>query len=282
MTAQRIQWKNGTVIATSGRRMNKVIKSGILPLVIIYLGMFTASASLAGEQISKVKHVVKSNGYTAHAISESSKAGQQVFLKSTCTQCHSTGATGGCLGPTLAGIGARRSAKFMEDRITDGDEERKAFEKLYGQYELMPHPRLPKKQANLVVSYLLTLPEPPKGYALKGHAHKKSSTKPQKSVEKSSVASIQEGKKLFYSSGCMSCHSVGKIGGQFAVALDNVGTTKGRAYISERMNGAEWYRLGTNDEYAERGTMMPPSNLTPAQVKSITDYLMSLSSIKSP
>ncbi len=49
----------------------------------------------------------------------------------------------------------------------------------------------------------------------------------------------------------MSCHSIGKVGGQFAVALDDVGTMKGRAYISERMTGAELLTLGTNDEYGE-------------------------------
>jgi hypothetical protein len=69
---------------------------------------------------------------------------------------------------------------------------------------------------------------------------------------------------------------------QFAVALDDVGTMKGRDYISERMNGAELLTLGTNGEYGERGTMMPPSNLTAPQIKSITDYLMSLSSVKNP
>lgn len=262
--------------------MNQFTKPRIVPVIICLLATFTTSAAIASEQTSKVKHVVKPSGYVPQAISESSKAGQQIFMKGTCTQCHSTGTGGGCLGPSLAGIGARRSAHFVADRITDGDEERKAFQKLYGQYELMPHPRLPKKQADLVVSYLMTLPEPSKGFVLKGHTHKKSAPKPQLSTGEGTVASIQEGKKLFYSSGCMSCHSVGKIGGQFAVALDNVGEMKGRAYISERMNGAELYRLGTNDEYAERGTLMPPSNLTPKQIKSITDYLMSLSSIKSP
>ncbi len=184
----------------------------IVPVVICLLATFTTSAAIAGDQTSKVKHVVKPSGYVPKARSESSKAGQQIFSKGTCTQCHSTGGAGGCLGPTLAGIGARRSAQFVGYRITDGDEERKAFQKLYGQYELMPHPRLPKKQADLVVSYLMTLPEPSKGFVLKGHSLKKGAPKPQLSTGDGSVASIQEGKKLFYNSGCMSCHSVGKIG----------------------------------------------------------------------
>lgn len=273
--------KNGNDIAAFRSKV-KEVKPGIITLIIVCLMIFNASAADAGKKISKVKQVVRPTGYIPHATSESSKTGQQIFVKGTCTQCHSTGAVGGCLGPTLAGVGARRSAKFVENRITDGDQERKAFHKLYGQYELMPHPRLPPKQAQLVVSYLMTLPEPSGGFVLKGHARKKSAAKVMPSVGKGSVTSIQEGKKLFYSSGCMSCHSVGKIGGQFAVALDNAGAMKGRAYISERMNGAEWYRLGTNDEYAERGTLMPPSNLTQSQIESITDYLMSLSSTKSP
>ena len=260
------------------------LKSGMLFVLGVLLTIGLATRSFGGDQASKVQHVVKPTGYTPAAVSEASKAGQQIFQKNSCVQCHSNGSKGGCLGPLLAGVGGRRGQKFITDRITAGEAEAREFEKLYGPYELMPHPRLPRQQAKLVVSYLMTLPEPSGGFVMKGHAPAPAKNKVTSSVstDKLSTASIQAGKKLFYSKGCMSCHSIGKVGGQFAVALDNVGATKGRNYISERMTGAELLSLGTNDEYGERGTSMPPSNVTPAQIKSITDYLMSLSSSKSP
>ncbi len=246
----------------------------------------TVTAAQCGEHSSvPVKHI-KPTGFIPAQPSTDSKRGQQIFQKGSCIQCHSTGAKGGCLGPVLAGVGGRRTAKFITNRITAGPAEEKEFSEEYGQNELLPHPRLPKAQAKLVVSYLMTLPEPKKGFVVNGH--RPISSKPTKPIKPtdpqgtatSSTASIQVGKKVFYSKGCMSCHSIGKVGGQFAVALDDIGSTKGRQYISDRINGAEALTLGTNDEYGEKGTSMPPSNLKPSQISSITDYLMSLSKSK--
>lgn len=243
----------------------------------------TITAVQCGENPSvPVKHI-KPTGFVPAQPSADSKRGQQLFQKSSCIQCHSTGSKGGCLGPILGGVGARRTAKFITNRITAGQAEEKEFAEEYGQSELLPHPRLPKAQAKLVVSYLMTLPEPKKGFVVAGHRPISSQpTKPTdaQGTAKISTASIQAGKKLFYSKGCMSCHSIGKVGGQFAVALDDIGSTKGRQYISDRINGAEALTLGTNDEYGEKGTSMPPSNLKPSQIISITDYLMSLSKTK--
>ncbi len=227
-------------------------------------------------------HRVKPAGYKPIPVSAESQKGKQIFQKNTCVQCHSTGMKGGCLGPVLAGVGARRTEKFIFDRITAGAAEEKAFETLYGQSELMPHPRLPKNQSRLVVSYLMTLPEPKNGFVIKAHVPNSENGVADNEIDKPTLASIQNGKKLFYSKGCMSCHSIGKVGGQFAAALDDVGSRKGRRYISERMTGAELLTLGTNDEYGERGTEMPPSNLTKPQIVSITDFLMSLSKVKTP
>ncbi len=227
-------------------------------------------------------HKLKPVGYKPMSVSADSEKGKQIFQKNTCVQCHSTGMKGGCLGPVLAGVGARRTEKFILERITAGAAEEKAFESLYGQAELMPHPRLPKSQSRLVVSYLMTLPEPKNGFVIKGHVPNSENGVADKEIDKPTLASIQSGKKLFYGQGCMSCHSIGKVGGQFAAALDDVGERKGRHYISERMTGAELLTLGTNDEYGERGTEMPPSNLTKPQIVSITDFLMSLSKVKNP
>ncbi len=264
--------------------MDKILRFGVLfILVCCSLTLLTATRSSGGDSTPPTEHVVKPIGYAPEAVTEASKAGEKIFLKHSCVQCHSTGSKGGgCLGPLLAGVGGRRSRKFVADRITSGDVEIKEFQKLYGQYELMQHPRLPRQQARLVVSYLMTLPEPTGGVAMKKHLPTKGEVTKNTLTNKSLTSSIQSGKKLFYSKGCMTCHSIGNVGGQFAVALDEVGVTKGRKYISERMSGAELLMLGTNDEYSERGTLMPPSDVSPVQIKSITDYLMSLSSTKSP
>jgi len=239
--------------------------------------MALCQISLAGES-DKNHYKVKAVGYKAMPVSAESKAGSLIFQKNSCAQCHTTSTRGGCLGPLLSGIGGRRTQKFILDRITAGAAEEKEFASLYGQAELMPHPRLPRRQSRMVVSYLMTLAEPREGFTVKAHALKSGSASGAAlDTAKATNESIAGGKKLFYNAGCMSCHSIGKIGGQFATELDDVGTRKGREYISARMNGAEMLTLGSNDEYNERGTAMTPSNLDPSQIKSITDFLMSLS-----
>ncbi len=252
-----------------------------LKMLLLFLALLTISHPAgAGDAKKKVPLNVQAKGYMALPVSADSRAGRLIFQKNNCAQCHTASTNGGCLGPLLAGIGGRRSKKFILHRITAGQAEEREFAALYGQAELMPHPRLPREQSSLVVSYLMTLPEPEGGFAVKPHALSSQALSTATTTDQPTAQSIAAGKKLFYNAGCMSCHSIGKVGGQFAAALDDVGSRKGRQYIADRVNGAEMLTLGSNDEYNQRGTSMPPSNLSPAQVKSVTDFLMSLSTRK--
>ncbi|CAN5472440.1 hypothetical protein BH10CYA1_BH10CYA1_49800 [soil metagenome] len=273
-------------------RNNKILIEALVCSSTLSMAVNIAQASELSNRDGTTR--IKPTGFVAAKASSPSRRGEAIFQKGVCTQCHSIGGAGGCLGPILAGVGGRRSTTFITDRITAGGAEEEEFRKLYGRSELMPHPRLPRAQAKLVVAYLITLPEPKAGFVIKGHSNVSGQSKKNESAlngdsgensrsDSSTVSteSIQVGKKLFYSSGCMSCHSIGKVGGQFATPLDDVGSLRGRNYISNQMKGAELLTLGTNDEYGERGTEMPPSNLTPSQITSITDYLMSISPIKS-
>ncbi len=245
------------------------LKSQILLSLVLAELLTISQFAIAGEK-----------GYLALPVSADSKAGRLIFQKNNCSQCHTASTNGGCLGPLLAGIGGRRSKEFILNRITAGQAEEREFAALYGQAELMPHPRLPRKQSSLVVSYLMTLPKPKGGFTVKPHAVSGGPLNTAALADQPNAQSIAAGKKLFYTAGCMSCHSIGKVGGQFAVELDDVGIRKGRQYIADRVNGAEMLTLGSNDEYNQRGTSMPPSNLNPAQVKSVTDFLMSVSAKK--
>lgn len=140
----------------------------------------------------------------------------------------------------------------------------------------MPHLRLPATLSKSVVSYLMTLPEPKEGYLVSGHSATAKITAKDESSQPLSPESVRKGKKLFWDHGCMSCHSIAKIGGQFAPPLDHVGKLKGRQYILQQITGAESLTVGTGGEYSERGTTMPPSNLTKPEITSVTDFLMSL------
>jgi len=55
---------------------------------------------------------------TATPITGNTKNGEQIFrTKGTCLNCHSLGNEGGRIGPSLSGIGARRSATHLKVKI---------------------------------------------------------------------------------------------------------------------------------------------------------------------
>lgn len=52
--------------------------------------------------------------------SESTRQGAEIFARSGCMTCHAIGPIGGRSAPNLAGVGARRSRRFIEHRILHG------------------------------------------------------------------------------------------------------------------------------------------------------------------
>jgi mono/diheme cytochrome c family protein len=99
--------------------------------------------------------------------------GKKIFTARNCAICHSVNEVGGCLAPPLDGIGKRRGKEFIQSRITNTPEAIAKFAKLYRATELMPHLRLPPKQANDVVAYLMTFQATP-GTQLKSTSKNKS------------------------------------------------------------------------------------------------------------
>jgi nitric oxide reductase subunit C len=200
--------------------------------------------------------------------------GKAIFAARNCAVCHSMGEVGGCLAPPLDGVGQRRGKTFIQARITDSVKARADFARLYKATELMPHPRLPNKLADDVVAYLLTIPPPPGGFKVSGH--KPGPVKSTVSAHSSTPQSIAEGRRLFYSKGCMECHSVLGTGAQLTPPLDGIAKRRDWSFVESRITDAELMRLGVGGEYQEKGTVMPPSNLTASEIRSIADFLMSL------
>lgn len=199
--------------------------------------------------------------------------GKAIFTKNNCLSCHSIADSGGCLAPPLDGIAQRRGRDFIISRICNSADQISRFSKVYKATELMPHPRLEQSEAKAVAGYLMSIP----AKQLKVAKHQPAAVLgAEPSTHKPSEASVLQGKKLFYSKGCMVCHSVFGTGGQFAVALDGIQDRKDRNFVLARINNAELMQLGVGGEYQEKGTNMPPSNLTPDEIASITDFLMSL------
>lgn len=215
-----------------------------------------------------------------------SEAGRELFESHNCTVCHSIAGKGGCLGPVLDGIGSRRSKEFILARITNTQIAIDEFEKTYyGHQELMPHPRVPSREARLISSYLLALANPGGGYRLIAHpatagseqeAKKNAISEDNEKKSADSNLSIRNGRKLFYEKGCVSCHAIGDLGGTFAPRVDGIAQHRSREFVSQMITNAQLLTQNQPDEYEGRGVVMPPLNLTCEEIKDVVNFLMHL------
>ena len=199
------------------------------------------------------------------AEAQDEQKGKALFAKLKCAECHSVKGNGGCLGPPLDGVMQRRDATYVRMRLNKEDES--SFIKLIGHPELMPHPRFSKADVANLISYLNTLPEDktePLHHDLKLNA----SAPDSKSVKLFDLASIKAGKKLFYQSACLACHSVGGTGGSSGPALDKV---------AERRSVDSIEAFIANPRPASGKQLMPPLKLTERERHQIADFLISLS-----
>jgi cytochrome c2 len=259
------------------------------------LGLALSSFSMAsltlGKDGSRNKtSVVPPDNYVPHTQTNESRKGRKEFELNHCASCHSIGSKGGCLAPPLDGIGARRNKTFILSRITDDEWARGEFAKLYPHPELLEHPRFPEQKAKEIAAYLLTIPEPKQGYFVKGHGivagsqssdsnkspDAKTTATAGEEAQHNSPQEIAAGKALFIDHGCISCHSIGAVGGHLAPAFDGISQRHDRQFIAGQMTAAEFMTHNYPDEYQGRGNIMPPSNLNPEQIQKITSFLMSL------
>ncbi|MBU6455180.1 MAG: c-type cytochrome [Cyanobacteria bacterium REEB67] len=227
----------------------------------------------------------------ATSSSAESLQGKKLFVANSCVNCHSVSGHGGCLAPPLDGIGERRGKAFIMARITDDKWAREAFIKFHPSPELLEHPRLPAEKTRAIVAYLMTIPDAPPGFKIRGHAKAKSASSSDEPLNLKLSLPQQEkplvltkamehdavlGKALFYDRGCSACHSIGGLGGHFAPALDGVGARLGRKHVAGHITGAEFTPNNSELEDQDSGKVMPPSNLTDKEIDQISTFLMTV------
>ncbi len=264
----------------------KLLKSAFsrtLMIAMLTTSSFLTIASVTGLPGSQ-SIFINPTLYKADDLSSDSEAGRMAYERENCASCHSINAKGGCLAPPLDGIGAHRNRAFVLARITNSQVEIRHFKKLYPHEELFEsHPRLQAREARLITSFLMTIPECEAGYRVLKHSLINDNGEIDKREAKnlslndgSKLRDIEQGKTAFMSHGCLSCHSVEGLGGHFAPALDGENQRRNRSYVLERITNSEFFIQKVPDEYGERGLVMPPANLTEKDIKQITDFIMSL------
>ncbi len=134
------------------------------------IAKYLLSLSPPEEQLTAKGHGAEHNEalpegfkYEPRPGSPSSRKGLQLYKDSGCAACHSIEGTGGRIGPSLDGVGARRSRDYIESRISEG-----AIAIFNGreykptQYS-MPPAELSQSEIKNIIDFLYTLPTKRKG-----------------------------------------------------------------------------------------------------------------------
>lgn len=118
-------------------------------------GDFLRPTGLAPDQLETLAAFVQGlTSETAAALSEAPPeitAGAQIFVANGCGGCHKVNGSGGTLGPSLNGVGGRRSRDWIAQRLRDP--------RLQSPGTVMPAFGFSAHDRDLLISYLLSLPK---------------------------------------------------------------------------------------------------------------------------
>ncbi len=140
-----------------------VINAVVLLTTLVYVQP-CLSENQGGKQSQKVKteHAASKKGVTKPESkplrSQNLKIGKSLVESEGCLDCHRIAGGGLKDGISLDGIGAKRSARFIRNQLSDPEahveKNKAAFD---GDPNLMPKPNLSRKQIAAIVEYLLSL-----------------------------------------------------------------------------------------------------------------------------
>lgn len=204
--------------------------------------------------------------------SDEVERGKRLYKSLNCGLCHNVDSAGGCMGPPLGGVSQRRSAKYLTARL--GENKEAEFVELVKHPELFPHPRFKPRDVSVLLAYLQTLGKVT-SKPIDRHAVSKTVTDDAPAVALVgpglSAASSREGRRLFSEMGCLACHSVNGAGGSLAPSLNGVGSRRQRRYIEAHISDPAGHFKSK-----KRTSKMTDPGLFPAEVRNITDFLLSL------
>jgi len=260
--------------------------SSVLAALAFASLLWLGAAPIGGAQGTALKpRVVAPQAYTPQPRSSASEEGERLYGQLKCADCHAIGGKGGVAGPPLDGIGARREPWFLIGQIADPQAftnefpELKAWEPSYMRHELVASSDVRK-----IVAYLLTLPEPAEGFAVGRHTPRTTtdSAAPKDGWTPLETSDLSDrGRKLYFDTGCASCHAIGRYGGMFGPRLDGIGGRHSRAYIAEYVSNPQLVARHRR-EGGTVPTVMPPLDLSPADVEAVTEFLLTLPDLGTP
>ncbi|MBX9877501.1 MAG: cytochrome c [Candidatus Obscuribacterales bacterium] len=102
------------------------------------------------------------------------------------------------------------------------------------------------------------------------------SANPQNKLSKSAI----EGKALFATMNCASCHTVGQEGGCLGPPLAGVGSRRTKGFLEARLTNTKEAELKFQSEYSYHAELMPHPRFAPETANKLIAYLQTLPSPK--
>ncbi len=232
-------------------------------------------------QESKIMRI-QPTGYKPAPPTEKSREGEKLFKDLNCMQCHSEHNVGGTMGPMLDGIGARRSREFIEAHLSNSSEAKAKYKELVGDAATWSsHVRISPDHAGKIAEYLLTVPEPAGGFIVLPHMTRLPAEQPtvvQDYKPKPKSDESEAGRKLYFSQGCVACHSISNMGGWIGPRLDGIGGRRSKEYIASHITNASAHK--SEVEATRQKSKMPITKLPPREIARITEFLLTLPEAK--
>jgi len=261
-------------------KTNRTHRPARAPITIVIMLAISSSFSMHLRCFADELSRIPVKGYKPQAVTTESKEGEDWFDGLNCMACHSIHSVGGTLGPALDGIGAVRSREYLIARLADTEEEKRKFASLADPKRLGDvHVRLSVPTTMRITAYLLTLPEPPNGFIVTPHVRRRPA-EPESTRTNykpaALTASSEAGRKLYWQTGCAACHSVGKVGGWFAPALDGIGGRHSREFITDHISNPKTHSAIPSLNGETEQSRMPRMPLPAEEVRQLTEFLMTL------
>ncbi len=175
------------------------------------------------------------------ALSPEELAGFGHFRKENCYSCHALGAKGKATGPDLTKVSGKRDAGWLISYF------KSPAEKIPG--SSMPSVHLPTSQLNSLAAFLLKL-------------------KPSDVDELNAAPeTVVNGAMVYQKNQCGICHQVNNSGKQLGPPLNGLAERRKREWVEQHF--AEPQKMSP-------GSTMPPYRFSPADLDSVTTYLLAL------
>ncbi|TAN36704.1 MAG: c-type cytochrome [Verrucomicrobia bacterium] len=168
--------------------------------------------------------------------------GRALFDEIGCIGCHKLKGSGGVIGPELDGVGARRSPEWLAKHfrtpaaVTPGS--------------AMPPIKVTDEEIDALTLYMLSLTEE----RLDAYY-----------TSMQVLPGPEAGQRLFLEKGCIGCHSLGGQGGKVGPALEGLKGRRDATWIAAHFR---------NPQATTPGTMMPKFDFTEAQIRALTEFLL--------